>query len=216
MSTFDTDPFEPQPEGVNTIFPFWVPQKSEADSINHQPSTINNSHPLNSQHSTIKDSPRSGYAEAHSINHQPSTINHLRSGYIELPYTLPQDSTLFLLLRETTIDIWKQFDWIAGNRGMTLLNVHPDYIRLGDTPAGKHSYPVRFFTQLLHYVTGNYGDSVWNALLSDVAAFVAARQSRGMPDPDGAPFLAGNLCRGTNDSGSRSRNSQAQDAFTKI
>ena len=25
-STFDTDPFEPQPEGRHTIFPFWVPQ----------------------------------------------------------------------------------------------------------------------------------------------------------------------------------------------
>ncbi len=24
-STFDTDPFEPQPDGVSTIFPFWVP-----------------------------------------------------------------------------------------------------------------------------------------------------------------------------------------------
>ena len=24
-STFDTDPFEPQPDGVETIFPFWVP-----------------------------------------------------------------------------------------------------------------------------------------------------------------------------------------------
>ena len=24
-STFDTDPFEPQPDGVGTIFPFWVP-----------------------------------------------------------------------------------------------------------------------------------------------------------------------------------------------
>ncbi|MBU0959834.1 MAG: hypothetical protein KKB31_07845, partial [Nanoarchaeota archaeon] len=23
-STFDTDPFEPQPDGVSTIFPFWV------------------------------------------------------------------------------------------------------------------------------------------------------------------------------------------------
>ena len=23
-SSFDTDPFEPQPDGVNTIFPFWV------------------------------------------------------------------------------------------------------------------------------------------------------------------------------------------------
>jgi hypothetical protein len=25
-STFDTDPFEPQPDGVRTVFPFWVPR----------------------------------------------------------------------------------------------------------------------------------------------------------------------------------------------
>ena len=30
-STFDTDPFEPQPDGVNTIFPFWVPRRSESE-----------------------------------------------------------------------------------------------------------------------------------------------------------------------------------------
>ena len=28
-STFDTDPFEPQPDGVNTIFPFWFPHALE-------------------------------------------------------------------------------------------------------------------------------------------------------------------------------------------
>ena len=27
-STFDTDPFEPQPDGVDTIFPFWVSRPS--------------------------------------------------------------------------------------------------------------------------------------------------------------------------------------------
>ncbi|MBC7999552.1 MAG: prolyl oligopeptidase family serine peptidase, partial [Leptolyngbya sp.] len=33
--------------------------------------------------------------------------------YVELSYTLPQDSTLFLLLRETTPAIWKlKLDWI--------------------------------------------------------------------------------------------------------
>ena len=30
-STFDTDPFEPQPDGVGTIFPFWVPQQRPQD-----------------------------------------------------------------------------------------------------------------------------------------------------------------------------------------
>ncbi len=33
-STFDTDPFEPQPDGVKTIFPFWVPfQGSESEPV---------------------------------------------------------------------------------------------------------------------------------------------------------------------------------------
>src|ERR1019366_7716861 len=29
-STFDTDPFEPQPQGRNTIFPFWVPRPTDS------------------------------------------------------------------------------------------------------------------------------------------------------------------------------------------
>ena len=34
-STFDTDPFEPQPDGVSTIFPFWVPrnEKLKAETL---------------------------------------------------------------------------------------------------------------------------------------------------------------------------------------
>jgi hypothetical protein len=27
-STFDTDPFEPQPQGADTIFPFWISRES--------------------------------------------------------------------------------------------------------------------------------------------------------------------------------------------
>ena len=33
VSTFDTDPFEPQPEGVGTIFPFWVRNGSPESRI---------------------------------------------------------------------------------------------------------------------------------------------------------------------------------------
>ena len=32
-STFDTDPFEPQPDGVGTIFPFWVQNDSAKERI---------------------------------------------------------------------------------------------------------------------------------------------------------------------------------------
>ena len=38
-STFDTDPFEPQPDGGHTIFPFWVPRPN-GSSINDHQSTL--------------------------------------------------------------------------------------------------------------------------------------------------------------------------------
>ena len=121
------------------------------------------------------------------------------------------------MLRETTIDIWKRkLDWIAANRGMALLNVHPDYIQLEDAAAGKHTYPVRFFTQLLHYVTSNYGDSVWHALPSEVAAFVAARQSRGMRDPGGASSWSAIFAEEPTTPAVDPRNSTAQHAFARI
>jgi hypothetical protein len=59
-STFDTDPFEPQPEGVTTIFPFWI--RGNGD----------------------------------------------QNGYVELPYTLSQDFTLFILMGEKSREIWKR------------------------------------------------------------------------------------------------------------
>ena len=42
-STFDTDPFEPQPDGRHTIFPFWVPRPNDNCPI---ASTINAATPL--------------------------------------------------------------------------------------------------------------------------------------------------------------------------
>jgi len=120
-STFDTDPFEPQPEGVHTIFPFWC-----------------------------------GAPDG-------------KSGYLELPYTLPQDSTLFVVLEEKGIDIWKQkLDWIVERGGMALVNVHPDYI--GFEGAQRPSeYPVNFYTELLEYVRTKFSGQYWNALPREVA-----------------------------------------------
>lgn len=128
-STFDTDPFEPQPEGRHTIFPFWVPRL-----------------PLN----------------GHS------------AGYVELPYTLPQDSTLFLLLRERSIEIWKKkVDWIAEHGGMVLLDTHPDYMAMG-SPASQDEYPVQFYLELLEYLRSRYQDQYWHVLPKDVARWVRA------------------------------------------
>lgn len=136
-STFDTDPFEPQPDGVGTIFPFWVPRPS---------------------------------ASAHNS----SSIRHSDAGYAELPYTLPQDSTLFLLFRERTPDIWLQkLDWIARHGGMALVNVHPDYLRFDGEAPSPRTFPAEFYADLLEYARQRYGDSFWQPLPREMAEFTA-------------------------------------------
>ena len=127
---------------------------AQLDSINHlsaeagegkedQPSTISHSHPLNPQPSV-----RRSQVERRRIN----LLNQPRSGYVELPYTLAQDSTLFLTLREKTIAIWKRkLDWIADHGGMALLNVHPDYVRF-DAKITKYTYSCQLIIDLLDYV----------------------------------------------------------------
>ncbi len=127
-STFDTDPFEPQPDGRHTIFPFWIPRPG-ADRESH--------------------------------------------GYVELPYTLPQDSTLFLLLRETTIDIWKRkIDWIAEHGGMVLVDTHPDYMAMEEGNDSRDAYPVQFYLQLLQYLQTRYEGQYWHALPREVARWI--------------------------------------------
>ena len=149
-STFDTDPFEPEPQGVNTIFPFWVPLCSTRASISHQGATLNH---------------------CQSLNSHPSALNEPRSGYVELPYTLPQDSTLFLLLRERTPRIWKlKLDWIAQRGGMVLMNVHPDYILFPSDGRGSAGFPLRVFEDFLSHLSKEYRGRYWNAMPHEIAA----------------------------------------------
>src|SRR5438874_9683475 len=42
-STFDTDPFEPQPDGGHTIFPFWVPRPNGSSANGHEVNTASSS-----------------------------------------------------------------------------------------------------------------------------------------------------------------------------
>lgn len=141
-STFDTDPFEPQPQGRKTIFPFWVPSpKGSTGSVNGKISTA-----------------------------QTATSD----GYVELPYTLPQDSTLFLLLRERHPDIWfEKLDWIAKHGGMAMVNVHPDYLRFENEPRSARNYEVEFYIRFLKYIRERYNDSYWQPLPREMARYVA-------------------------------------------
>ncbi len=142
MSTFDTDPFEPQPQGRHTIFPFWV---SAPEVKGPDPGS-------------------SGSAADAAPAHD---------GYVELPYTLPQDSTLYLLLKETSADIWKsKLDWIAEHGGMALVNVHPDYVQFEGEASASSTYPVALYESFLDYARARFGDTFWQPLPREVAQFV--------------------------------------------
>ncbi len=125
-STVDTDPFEPQPTSVNTIFPLVVYDESG------------------------------------------------KKCFVELPYTLPQDFTLFIILQERSIDIWKKkLEWVARHGGMALVNVHPDYIRFETSNKySDDSYPCRYFSDFINYLKNEYSDQFWNACHHDVAKFI--------------------------------------------
>ena len=123
-STFDTDPFEPQPDGVGTIFPFWVPQDGKKD------------------------------------------------GYLELPYTLPQDHSLFVLMQEKDISVWKRkLDWIVSKGGMALMLVHPNYMHLGEGGQGFEEYPLKLYSDFIQYVRNTYEGQYYHVLPRDLARF---------------------------------------------
>lgn len=124
-STFDTDPFEPQPDGARTIFPFWC----------------------------------NGALGG--------------KGFVELPYTLPQDFTPFILLKQQSNDLWKRkLDWIVEKGGMALLNSHPDYMSFTGNHPGFEEYPVELYRDFLKYVQEQYSGEYWHALPWQVAEFV--------------------------------------------
>ena len=123
-STFDTDPFEPQPDGMGTIFPFWIEGKNG------------------------------------------------KRGYVELPYTLPQDFLLFILMQHENIDIWKtKLDWIVKQSGMALLITHPDYINFANNKLKENEYPVKYYAEFLQYIKTKYEGQYWQSLPRDMAHF---------------------------------------------
>ncbi len=125
LSTFDTDPFEPQSDGVGTIFPFIAEDEKKQNS------------------------------------------------YVELPYTLVQDFTLFILMQERDIKVWKnKIDWIAKKGGMVLVNVHPDYINFNNENTAEE-FPVYLYMNLLEYIEDKYSGIYWHSLPKDVAKFIS-------------------------------------------
>ena len=108
LSFFDTDPFEPMPGGVMSIWPF----------------TIGN--------------------------------------FLELPYTLTQDSTLFNVLHEVSPRIWlEKTAFLKKYNGMALMLVHPDYSSGG---VARQCYEA-FLREIKSH------EEYWHALPKEVAAW---------------------------------------------
>lgn len=123
-STFDTDPFEPQPDPAGTIFPFWV----------------------------------SG--------------SNRQEGYVELPYTLPQDFLLYVLMEEKSIDIWKRkLAWISETGGMALFISHPDYMHFGQDKLNDDEFPADYYKEFLAHIKNEYKDQYWHVLPKEMARF---------------------------------------------
>ncbi len=124
-STFDTDPFEPQSDGVGTIFPFRVTNKENGRS------------------------------------------------YFELPYTLVQDFTHFILMKRKDISIWtEKLDWIAKHGGMALLNVHPDYMNFGNGKLKIDEFTAEYYERFLTYVKNRYEGKYWHGLAKQLVVYL--------------------------------------------
>ena len=122
IASFDTDPFEPQPDGSFTIFP------------------------------------------------EPVYDDYPRVNYYNLPYTLPQDFTVFVLMKERNIDIWQEkLDWIAKNGGLALLNTHPDYMEFTTKPPRSYGlYPYELYKEFLEYAEHRYGGKYLNVVPAEL------------------------------------------------
>lgn len=129
-STFDTDPFEPQPDGAGTIFPYRV---------------------------------------------APDPVTGAK-GYIELPYTLVQDVTLFLLLEEDSPEVWlRKLDWIVEKGGMALVNIHPDYVDFsGNAEAAPLQFRSEIIKEFLETVSQRYAGRYWQPLPRELATWYDA------------------------------------------
>jgi peptidoglycan/xylan/chitin deacetylase (PgdA/CDA1 family) len=83
--------------------------------------------------------------------------------FVELPYTLPQDHTLFVVLGESTSRLWKEkLSMIRKWQGMALMLTHPDYL---DSPSRLSMY-----LDFLKFLRDE--STFWHVLPRDMARWV--------------------------------------------
>ena len=97
--------------------------------------------------------------------------------FVELPYTLPQDHTLFIALQERDGRIWqRKLEYLVQMRTMALLITHPDYL--------DSELRIDAYRQLL--LKAREMPGMWHALPKEVAAWWRLRDKSNLKrEPSG-------------------------------
>jgi hypothetical protein len=98
-----------------------------------------------------------------------SILPYFLGDLVELPITLPQDHTLWEILRVRSIDVWRRkADWVIAHHGLINVIIHPDYVIDPER--------LRLYDELLAYLRGQIDrDHGWHALPREVASWWKAR-----------------------------------------
>lgn len=87
--------------------------------------------------------------------------------FVELPYTIPQDHTLYYVLKQNNIEIWKnKINWLIKNKGIILSITHPDYLR--------EKTLFKMYEELLEYIKGI--ENAWFCLPKEMTEWWTERK----------------------------------------
>jgi len=104
---------------------------------------------------------------------------------LELPLTTVQDYTLFHLLNEWTIDLWKiQLEMIFAKNGMATFIVHPDYVIEPDT-RGVYEALLSWLGEL------RKKQALWFALPHEIDSWWRARNRMSLVEDSGSWRIVG-------------------------
>ena len=92
--------------------------------------------------------------------------------FVELPYTLPQDHTLFVIMQENNDRLWrKKLDFIKRHHGMALMLTHPDYLST--------HHKLDIYRGFLTSIQEN--SNPWHVLPRDIARWFRQEQRNSRP-----------------------------------
>lgn len=101
---------------------------------------------------------------------------------VELPYTLPQDHVLFIVLREDSDRVWRdKARWLMAHGGLLCLITHPDY--LADPGVMRH------YASFLAWLGEQAGG--WRTLPRDLARWWRRRAASAVEGAPGAERVVG-------------------------